>query len=75
MSSNDQPKALELITNAVLKAGNSTGMFKGAAGAAIGILLLSLTSIVPEEFEQFSQYVCLGLFVGGVVQVLRCMFR
>ncbi len=63
-----KPNIIDKVTDAVVSAGSS-GQLKGGCGAAIGIALISVTYVVPEEFEFYVQSGCMALVGIGLIKV------
>lgn len=63
-----KPNLIDKITDGIVSAGGG-GQFKGACGASIGFALISVTSVVPEEFELYVQTGCLVLIGLGMAKV------
>lgn len=59
---------LDEITKGVVAAGGS-GQFKGGCGSSLGIALISVTSVVPEDFEIYVQGGCLFLIALGMLKI------
>lgn len=62
-------KILDKLTEKAVSSG-TLGQFKGCVGAMLGVLVLSITYVVPEDYEHYVQYGCLFVIAIGLLKIV-----